>query len=73
MKLDKSITERLCGLSDEALWCEIRKIALSYGLCLPEGMPSAENLEKVRCALGAGEISTREAMRIVNEYKRGKR
>ncbi len=73
MKLDKSITERLCKLSDEELWCEIRRIALSYGICLPEGMPTSDDLCKVRHALDAGEISTRDAMRIVNEYKRGKK
>lgn len=72
MKLNKSITDKLCCLSDEEMWGEIRKMALAYGLRLPEGMPCAEDLKKVRCALDSGQISTRDAMRIVNEYKRGK-
>ena len=70
MKLNQDIVKRLQGLDDKALWQEIRKMAQGYGLKLPEATPAASDLCKVREALGVGEISTAEAMRLVNEYKR---
>jgi hypothetical protein len=73
MKLNKSITDRLISLPDQELWEEIRRMAASYGLSLPERSPTAEELAKVRGALTIGEINMGDAMRIVNEYKRGKR
>lgn len=72
MKLNKDIISRLQGLDDEALWREIRGMAKSYGLNLPDKTPTKGELEKVRSALSIGEISTAEAMRLVNEYKRRK-
>ena len=73
MKLNKSITDRLKNLTDEELWCEIRKMAAGYGLALPDRPPSSTDLAKVRDALNIGEVNMNDAMRIVNEYKRGKR
>lgn len=73
MKLNKSITDRLKNLTDEELWAEIRKMAAGYGLALPDKTPSASDLAKVRDALNIGEVNMTDAMRIVNEYKRGKR
>ena len=70
MKLNQDIVKRLQGLDDKALWQEIRKMAQGYGLNLPDTTPAASDLAKVRDALGVGEISTAEAMRLVNEYKR---
>ena len=70
MKLNQDIVKRLQGLDDKALWQEIRKMAEGYGLKLPDATPSAGELSKVREALGIGEISMGEAMRLVNEYKR---
>ena len=73
MKLNKSITDRLKNLTDDELWAEIRKMAAGYGLALPDRTPSASDLAKVRNALNIGEVNMTDAMRIVNEYKRGKR
>jgi hypothetical protein len=73
MKLNKSITDRLKNLTDDELWAEIRKMAAGYGLSLPDRTPSAGDLAKVRDALNIGEVNMTDAMRIVNEYKRGKR
>ena len=70
MKLNQDIVKKLSGLDDRALWQEIRRMAEGYGLRLPEATPSTVELAKVREALGVGEISTGEAMRLVNEYKR---
>ena len=70
MKLNQDIVKRLSGLDDRALWQEIRRMAEGYGLKLPDATPAAGELSKVREALCVGEISTAEAMRMVNEYKR---
>ncbi len=70
MKLNKNMVEKLQGLDDNALWCEIRNMAASYGLKLPDKTPTEAELRKVREALQIGEISTTDAMRLVNEYKR---
>ncbi len=73
MKLNKTVTDRLRNLTDDELWAEIRKMAAGYGLCLPDKSPTSGELAKVREALNIGEINVGDAMRIVNEYKRGKR
>ena len=70
MKLNNNMLNKLRGLDDEALWREIRTMASSYGLKLPEKTPNAGDLKKVRDALDIGEISTADAMRLMNEYKR---
>lgn len=70
MKLNQDIVKRLQGLDDRALWQEIRMMARGYGLSLPDVTPTSSDLMKVRRALDIGEISTTEAMRLVNEYKR---
>ena len=73
MKLNKTVTDRLKNLPDDELWAEIRRMAASYGISLPERSPSSHELAKVRDALNIGEVNMGDAMRIVNEYKRGKR
>ena len=70
MKLDQKLVTRLKGLNDEALWHEIRGMASSYGVKLPDKTPTAAELSKVRAALNIGEINTMDAMRMLNEYKR---
>lgn len=70
MKLNQNIVAKLRGLNDEALWQEIRGMASSYGVKLPDKTPTAAELNKVREALNIGEISTADAMRMLNEYKR---
>ena len=70
MKLNQDIVKRLQGLDDRALWQEIRTMARGYGLSLPDVTPASSDLMKVRRALDIGEISTTEAMRLVNAYKR---
>lgn len=73
MKLNKTVTDRLASLPDDQLWAEIRKMAAGYGLALPERSPTSEELDKVRSALNIGQINVGDAMRIVNEYKRGRK
>ncbi|MBE6635841.1 MAG: hypothetical protein E7617_06575 [Ruminococcaceae bacterium] len=74
MKLDKSKLEALSSLSDEQLWAEIRSIAGSHGFSLPEAQPSREDLGKIRAALSDSEkLNLSGAIRILNNYKRGKK
>lgn len=64
----------LCALGDDELWREIRKIAGTHGLNLPEATPQHAEMERLRAAVsGGGGLNLASAMRIVNEYKRGKR
>lgn len=70
MKLNQDMVKKLQGLDDAALWQQIRSMAEGYGLKLPEATPAAADLAKVRQALDAQHISTVEAMRMINEYKR---
>ncbi len=73
MNIDKAKLEALTSLSDDALWAEIRKMAGSHGLKLPEGTPPHSELKKLRDMCRAdSKISMLQAMRIVNDLKRGK-
>ena len=73
MNIDKSRLEALASLPDEALWREIRRMAKSGGVTLPEGTPAHEELDKLRkMCREDSKISMLQAMRIVNDLKRGK-
>lgn len=72
MKLNKEKLDALCALDDDALWREIRGIAATYGLSLPERTPPHSELEKMReAALGGARINLTEAMKIINRQRRG--
>ncbi len=72
MKFDKGKLKELCAMDDTSLWCEVRKIAASYGLKLPEATPAHSEMERMRAAVNGGEkINFPEAMKIINEYRRG--
>ncbi len=70
MKFSKDELERLAALPDEALWCEIQKIARGYGLSLPERMPPHQDLEKLRSFARGEKIPTAEMMRLVSKYRK---
>ncbi len=63
----------LCALGDDELWREVRSIAATHGLRLPEATPPHSEMEKMRAAVSGGGLNLAGAMRIINEYKRGKR
>lgn len=72
MKINMERLRALCALGDDELWREVRGIAASHGLNLPERTPSHSEMEKMREAVSSGGgISLRDAMRLVNEYRRG--
>ena len=71
MRYDKEKIKQLSAMSDEALWKEIRGMLSSYGIRLPERMPSHEDMQQLRGAFTLGEgISPMEAARLIGEYKR---
>ena len=71
MKYDNQKIKRLSAMSDAALWQEIRTMLSSYGIRLPDKMPSPEDMQHLREAFSIGEgISPMEGARLISEYKR---
>lgn len=74
MKIDKTKLDAMLSLSNDELWTEIREIAKSRGITMPERTPSNSELMKVRSALAdADKLNLPTAMRLVNELKRGEK
>lgn len=72
MKIDKTKLDAMLALSDDELWNEIRSVAKSKGINMPDKTPSNSELTKVRSALAeADKLSLPSAMRLINELKRG--
>ena len=71
MKIDKEKLTALTALPDNELWCEVRKIAKSYGFTLPESTPSECEMQKLRSAVsGELKLSMTDAVKMINDYKR---
>ena len=71
MRIDKDKLDALCRMPDDELWCEVCKIAKSYGFTLPNNTPSKSDMQKLRGAVSAnGKINLANAVKILNEYKR---
>ena len=71
MKLDKEKLAELSQKSDGELWEIISDVAAKHGYTLPKGTPQKAEMEKIRAIMGsADKINMREAMRILQEYKR---
>ena len=72
MKIDKSKLEAMVGLSDSELWNQIKSVAESHGVKMPDKQPDTSELAKVRAALAdADKLSLFSAMRMVNNLKKG--
>ncbi len=71
MKLNQEELKRLSTLSDKELECEIRRMAASKGLSLPQASPTHEDLEKLRVLLSSDRgFGLMDAMRYYNAYKK---
>ena len=71
MRLDKEKIQRLAALGDTELWKEIQTMLKKYGIHLPDRVPSAEDMKRLRDAFTLGEgISPMEAAQFIGEYKR---
>ncbi|MBQ8528522.1 MAG: hypothetical protein IJ459_02165 [Clostridia bacterium] len=71
MKINKEQIEAMVALPDDALWREIVKIAAGYGIALPEATPSHGDLEKLRGAVSGSRLNMSDALRVLNNYRRG--
>lgn len=66
MKLDANALAALLALDDTALWAQIRRLAGTAGLSLPEATPPHDELERLRGMMrGAGEGDVASAMQLL--------
>lgn len=73
MKINKEMLDRLASMSDAELWGQIRAIAGSHGLKIPDGIPPHAEMEKLRSMMrGETKMSLGEAVKIINNQKREK-
>nr|MBQ8890723.1 hypothetical protein [Clostridia bacterium] len=74
MKIDKEKLAAIVALPDEELWRMIREVAASHGFKLPENAPAHTEMEKIRNAVSHGASpNITEALRVINDYRRGKK
>lgn len=72
MKINKEKLEALAALPDDMLWAEIVKAASAYGFAMPKETPPHEKLEALRDSVRGQRINTAEALKILNNYRKGK-
>lgn len=72
MRIDKSQLEAIAALPDDKLWATVVSMAKSYGFTLPEKTPPHEELEKLRGAVNSEKINVSEALRLLNNYRKGR-
>ena len=72
MKIDKEKLAAFAAMPDSELWEQIKSIAASHGFKLPNTPPPRSELQKIRSALGADKINLTEALRVLNNYRKGK-
>ena len=73
MRLSKEQLDKIASLSDEELWEEVCSVAKRHGFTLPSKTPAKVEMQKLREAItGGAKLNLGEAVRILNEYKRGK-
>ena len=71
MKIDKEKLKQLSEKTDSELWSIINDIAGKHGYDLPKNAPSKAEMDKIRTLLGsADKLNMRDAMRLMQEYKR---
>ncbi len=71
MKINKEKIEAITRLPDDEMWREIVSIAKGYGFSIPEKTPSCEELQRIRSIASGGKINMVEAMKLMNNLKRG--
>ena len=74
MQFNKDALRALLALDDHALWDQIRTIAASGGVTLPDGAPPKEDIARLRAALGSASASdVAGAMKIIDDYRNGRK
>lgn len=72
MKIKREMLEELAALDDARLYAKIRGIAEGFGIKLSANVPPKEEMAKLRSLLlGGDKLNLTEAMRVVNNYRRG--
>ena len=71
MRIDRERIAALAAKPDDELWREVVSIATQHGISLPKQTPPHADLERLRQAVSGEKIKLGEAMRLLNEYKRG--
>ena len=70
MQINRDMLAKMAGMSDAELWEQICAIAGNYGYVLSNNQPSHIELEKMRSLMrGDVQISPKDAMRLLNQYK----
>jgi hypothetical protein len=70
MKINREKILELAAKSDTELWCEVVKIARTYGISLPEKTPPHEELEKLRGAVSGTKFNAADAIRLIDAYRK---
>lgn len=71
MQIDREMLARMAGLDDKELWGQICRVAEQHGYALRTNQPSHTELEKIRSLMrGDVQINPRDAMKLINEYKK---
>ena len=72
MKINTEKLAKFADLGDEELWQSMVSIASSHGQKINAPMPAHEDMERIRRIMrGEERISLGEAMKILNNYKKG--
>ncbi len=70
MQINREMLAKIAGMDDSQLWQQICAIAENYGYTLSKNQPSHAELEKMRSLMrGDVQISPKDAMRLINQYK----
>ena len=70
MQINRDILAKMAGMGDAELWEQIRAVAGNYGYVLSNSQPPHADLEKMRSLMrGDVQISPKDAMRLLNQYK----
>lgn len=74
MKIDKEKLDALVAMPDDELWGQIRSIAMSHGIKLPEKTPAHSEMEKMRAAANSGaKLNLAQAVKVINDYRKGEK
>ena len=73
MKLNKEQLAALLALPDDKLWAEIVRLGGAYGMKLPSTPPPADQMAHLRSAVNADKLKMSDALKLMNEIKRGGR
>ena len=72
MRINKDKLAELLALSDDELWLQVVALAAQHGYTLSPKTPPPAEMARLRGAVSGGaKLNLAEAVRILNEYKRG--